>query len=92
MGYRFTPPGTLQQPKPVKILQLYSLDGKKLKTPKIMKYTRTKAHDLTYNSFRGAKTYVVLWERIKKGDIRGRIRKHPRPPLPPHLPADLFRK
>jgi len=61
MGYRFT--SGRRYSDPAKILQLYTKNGRRLKEPRVMNYTPSKAHDLTYHSLGGANTYVVLWKK-----------------------------
>lgn len=48
---------------PSKIKQIYTKTGKKLKKPKIYPYTTKKAHNLTYNSIKGAKTYKIIYKK-----------------------------
>lgn len=63
LGLRFTPPGLYNQPRPIKLLQFYSVSGKKLKSPRIVKYTTDLAHNLFYHSGQGSKAFKTLWRK-----------------------------
>ena len=52
--------------RPTHILQLYDKNTKKLKFPKLMKYTTKKAHQLTYHTGYGTKTYKTLYPKKKR--------------------------